>query len=293
MFSRRTDLPFDTDDLGRFLPWLIAFMVYLAILAAAGALILGDVAGKWTQGVTDTLTVQLPPADNARDDDERVQAALGLLRAANGVKSAEAFTRDEIQALLRPWLGETVESGDLPMPRLISVEISRAGGVDIAGLRDALRAVAPGISVDDHRVWLNGLIKAIRSAEFVAATVLVLIALVTVGTVVFTTRAGLGLHKDVIEVLHLNGAQDSYIARQFAVRAFWLGVRGGAIGLALAAPTLFGLQFLGARLQSGLIPDLSMSFGQWLALLPLLPAVAAITTVTARITVLKTLARMV
>ena len=39
MFTRRSDLPLDKDALSRFLPWLIAFMVFLAVLAMANALL--------------------------------------------------------------------------------------------------------------------------------------------------------------------------------------------------------------------------------------------------------------
>ena len=40
MFARRSDLPLDKDALSRFLPWLIAFMVFLAVMAMAGVLVL-------------------------------------------------------------------------------------------------------------------------------------------------------------------------------------------------------------------------------------------------------------
>ena len=62
MFTRRSDLPLDKDALSRFLPWLIAFMVFLAILAMAGMLVLNATASRWDQGIRGTLTVQVMPA---------------------------------------------------------------------------------------------------------------------------------------------------------------------------------------------------------------------------------------
>ena len=55
---------------------------------------------------------------------------------------------------------------------------------------------------------------------------------------VFTARIGLAIHHSVIEILHLLGAQDAYIARQFQVHALWLGLRGGVIGGMAAAVTV-------------------------------------------------------
>ena len=69
MFTNRTDLQLERDTLGRFLPWLIAFMVYLSILALAGMLALDDIALRWEKGISDTLTVQLSPQDNGDNRD--------------------------------------------------------------------------------------------------------------------------------------------------------------------------------------------------------------------------------
>ena len=64
MFARRSDLPLDKDALSRFLPWLIAFMVFLAILAMAGMLVLNATASRWDQGIRGTLTVQVMPTED-------------------------------------------------------------------------------------------------------------------------------------------------------------------------------------------------------------------------------------
>jgi cell division transport system permease protein len=293
MFTRRTVLPFEADDSGRFLPWLIAFMVYLSVLATAGALIFNDLVRQWDRGVAETMTIQLPPSDDAAADDERVLQALARLRATAGVTSANAVTPQEVRALLEPWLGTAVESDDLPLPRLLNVEVDRASGITAKTVADTLRGIVPGVSVDDHRLWLDGMIRTIRSAEVIAALILALIVALTVATVVFTTRAGLGLHRETIEVLHLIGAQDSYIARQFATRALRLGVKGGLIGLGLALPTLALFTVIGGSLQSGLLPDLTLSPRQWGGVLMLMPAVVVIAVITARVTVLRTLARLV
>jgi cell division transport system permease protein len=293
MFARRTVLPFESDESGRFLPWLIAFMVYLSVLATAGALIFNDLVRQWDKGVAETMTVQLPPSADAANDDAMVLKALARLRTTAGVTSANSVSAEEVRALLEPWLGTAVDSDDLPLPRLISIEVDRGTGVTAESVAGALRGIVPGVSVDDHRQWLDGMIRTIQSAELIAALVLALIVLLTVATVVFTTRAGLGLHRETIEVLHLIGAQDSYIARQFATRALRLGVKGGLIGLAFALPTLALFTLIGGTLQTGLLPDLSLGPRQWAGVLLLMPAVVIIAVITARVTVLRTLGRMV
>lgn len=292
MFARRTDLPLDHDALSRFLPWLIAFMVYLAVMAMAGVLLLDTLSARWDQGISDTLTVQIPPSGEGGDDSRRMEGALELLRGMPEVKRAEAIAHERIVKLLEPWLGKTGVTEDLPLPGLVDVELKSGASVDLDVLSRRLQAVAVGATVDDHGVWLNRLVRLIRSVEILALLVLLLIAAATVGTVIFTTRTGLAIHQEAIEVLHLIGAHDSYIARQFASRALNLGVKGGLLGLALAVPTLLGIGALAARMESGLLPELTLTWTDWAALAALPLAVAVIAMATARYTVTRTLTRM-
>ena len=292
MLSQRTDLPLERDALSRFLPWIIAFMVYLAALTLAAVLVLNALAARWDQGASATLTVQIPPAEDAARDQGRLQAVLAVVRAAPGVLAARVIDEEGIMALLEPWLGGLRVAGDLPLPRLIDVDIDADADVDVEGLGQRLAAAVPGASVDDHRVWLDRLIRLIRAVETLAGLALALMGAAAVGTVVFTTRTGLAIHHEVIEVLHLIGSRDTYIARQFAVSALVLGLRGGLIGLALAVPTLLGVGYLGARLEAGLLPDLSLTPGDWAILAGLPPAAAAITMATAALTVTRSLTKM-
>ncbi len=294
MFSSRSDLPLDRDSLSRFLPWLIAFMVYLASLAMAGVMVLNSTAERWNKGMSSTLTVQIPPTPsaNAASDRKRVGQALSILRSTPGVLQAKEIDETAIMNLLEPWLGNSAVGADLPLPRLIDVEINADLEIDMDALARRLTAAVPGASVDDHRVWLDRMIRLIRSVEILAGAVLALIAMATVGTVIFTTRTGLAIHQEAIEVLHLIGARDIYVARQFAGRALALGLRGGFIGLALAVPTLFGISKLARRMDAGMLPDFTMSMGNWAAIASLPVVVAIIAMFTARQTVLRNLSKM-
>ena len=60
MMRRHLDLPLNRDGSVRFLPWIVALMVYLASLALAGTLVVRDVVTRWDRGLTGTLTVELP-----------------------------------------------------------------------------------------------------------------------------------------------------------------------------------------------------------------------------------------
>ena len=291
MLSRRTDFPIHRDSLSSFLPWLIAFMVFLGVLALAGMLALDDLAARWDRGMAGTLTVQAPAEADAADGARRVAEAVRLLTAVPEVARAAPVPAAAVASLLAPWLGGG-EVAELPLPYLIDVELLSGAEVDAEALRVRLAGVLPGVTVDDHRVWLDRILRLIRAAEMLALAVLSLIGLSMIGTVVFTTRSGLAVHREAIELLHLIGAQDTYVARQFAGRALWLGMKGGLMGLLMAGPTLAGLVVLARRVEPELLPEIGVSPLTWglLAAPPL--ATALIATVTARITVVRTLTRM-
>ncbi len=295
MFSRRSDLPLDADLLGRFLPWILAFMVFLAILATAGMIVIDRVTAEWHADRTHTLTVQIPPPDSADVEvsrDPRVVEALRVLRSNGNIARAERIAEDDVAALLEPWLGAGIGGTDLPLPVILDVEAKEGATIDVKSLRERLTKIDSRITVDDHRVWLDRLVRLASAVRILAAAVLGLIGFATMGTVIYTTRSGLAVHRQTIEVLHLIGAQDSYIARQFAWRALSLGLRGGLIGVSLAVPTLGLIGYLGASLETGLLPETAFGVRDWVVLAAIPVAAALLAMVSARVTVLRSLARM-
>ncbi len=302
MFRPRSDLPLEQDAARRFLPWLIVLIVYLAALALAGLMVLSTAASGWGRGLTDTLTVQIPPAASMASKDgvsdansapkARVDRALEVLRATPGVAEAKALSREEMLALLEPWLGSGQFAEELSLPALIDVKLKAHSGVSLEGLAATLDAAVPGATIDDHKRWFGRLILLVRSVELIAGGIVLLVSLAAIATVIFVTRTGLAIHHDVIELLHVMGAHDAYIARQFQFQALDMGVRGGAIGFALAASTLLALGYLSARIEAMLLPSLELNASQWLALSALPFVVALISMITARVTVLRALAKL-
>lgn len=288
----RSDLPVAHDASARLLPWLVAMMMFLATLALAGALTLDSMVGRWTAGLSGTLTVQIPPADVPDETAARVERAVRVLRSLEGIASAEAVTDEALVALLQPWLGTTDLIDSLPVPRLIDVELMDGAAPDLGAMASRVADVAPGAMIDDHRVWLSRLISLANGLRLLAWAVVGLV-MVTVGaTVVHGVRTALDVHRPQIEVLHLIGATDAYIARQFARRALWQGVIGGLGGLCLAAPALWLVGRLTRRLEGGLIPAVDLSVGQ-IGVLCALPLVAGgLSMGVARYTVRRRLARM-
>ncbi len=297
MFGR-ADLALGRDASSRFLPTLLAVMVYLAALAIAGTLAARGFVGTWDARLTGTLTVQVPP-DGTGAGRERLDSVLRLLRVTPGVIAAEPVPRDVASRLLEPWLGADLV-GTLPLPRLVDVRVDPGQPVNLEALRERLENAAAGTTLDDHGRWLADARSVARAVTIVASGVLAVVLLAAVLVVVFAVRTGLAVHRDEIEILHLIGAPNGYIARQFQWYTGRLALLGGVVGAILAIASLVALQVALDRWSldsssvglDGLIALMRLGWQDWVAfaLVPLLIAVIAM--VTARISVLISLARL-
>jgi cell division transport system permease protein len=294
MLTPRYDLPLGTDVTGRFLPWIIAVMVFLATLAMAGAMAVSGLVDRWDTGLSGTLTVEVAPppgADPALGIEEAVAAALEVLRSTPGVAAAEPLSAGQTQKLLSPWLGETALLEDLPVPVLIDVRLDAT--VDLDALADRLARAAPGSVVDDHQAWLDDLLGLARGIELLAAGVVLLVGGAAVGAVVFVARAGLAIHAQVVELLHLMGAPDAYVARQFQRHVLGLAAKGSFAGAALALLTLLLFGFAaGGPGSAALLPAMALSSVQWMVLLAVPLLASALAAAAARFTVLRALMRL-
>jgi len=289
VFSRHSDLPFERDQSTRFLPWIVALMVFLGALMFAAALVVSDAVDTWDSSLTGRMTIQIPENETPGDTIQKLTEAL---QSAKDITSVRIVPDAEARALLIPWLGEGVLESGLPIPSLIDVEIDAGSRIDSVLLQARLAEIAPNVAVDDHRAWLSALIDLARTAEILAFAILALIASAAVVAVIFTTQSGLAVHAAIIELLHQMGARDSYIASQFQLQALMLSLRGGVAGAAAAVIVLLFFGWIGRGIDAAFLPSLSLSLLDWIFLLLVPAGAVTIAMLTARVTVLRTLARM-
>jgi cell division transport system permease protein len=74
--------------------------------------------------------------------------------------------------------------------------------------------------------------------------VLALVAVATVAVIVSATRSAMASNREIIEVLHFVGANESFISREFERHFVGLGVRAGLVGAVSAGLVFFLLPFV-------------------------------------------------
>jgi cell division transport system permease protein len=295
LLRMRTDLPLDRDSTARFLPWIIGFMVYLAMIAATVALLVERATDRWQRDLSSQMTVELPAVvgEDSSARAERIDAAMRQISGTDGVISTRLLDETEVARLLEPWLGDAATELGVPLPDLIAVSLQPGIEPDVGDLRLRIQEASPGAVVDDHAAFNSRAMGFLRTVEVMAITLLALVLAATAGVVAFVARAGLSIHRQIVDILHLVGARDAYVARQFQAQAFRFGFVGALIGSLLGAITLAAAAFWSARGEAA-IGVAFRAFEPWmiwpLALIPV--AAVLIAVVTVRIAVQGALRRM-
>ena len=224
---------------GRALVVVIAIMTFLACLTAGAALLVAHASQAWRSDVLREATIQVKPGPG--DDVESLVAkAVAIATRAPEVESAHAYSKAESEKLLEPWLGAGVDLSQLPVPRLIVVQLRGQRSEDLTTLRSALASAVPEADLDDHRMW-SARLGAMADAVVVLAAALFVLMIVAMGTAIgFATRGAMAGNREIIEVLHLVGASNAFIAKEFQGHFRRLGLHGAMIG-GLAAIAFFAL----------------------------------------------------
>ena len=253
------------------LVFVIAVLCFFACVTAVAALAASRAAGGWTAQLQDSATVLVRPRGGEGADAAAARAA-EVLADVRGVSEARALEKDKAAALLEPWLGKGILADDLPMPRLVTLDLDPGHPPSAADLEAALKAKDVDATVDDHSLWVRDIVRAGVLARAAALGVFALTALAAAAVIAFAARAVLASRREIVEVLHAAGAKDGFIAgllaRRFAGMAFVAGLGGAlpAAGIGAAARLAGGGQ--------GLTPVLPVA---WIDLVTLLacPILAA------------------
>ena len=207
-------------------------MTFLASLTTGAVVPVRSAADQWQEDVERELT---PGARSKRPGHRGRGREDGCNRARlSGIAEVRPYSKDETVHLLEPWLGSGLQFNDLPIPRLIVLRIAPGAAPDLGKLRQSLEEQVAGVSLDDHRSFVARMRAMSGAALLVGIAVLFLVLLATMLSVTFATRAAMVTNQPVIEVLHLIGAKDNFIAAHFQQYFLQLGLRGGLLGGGIA-----------------------------------------------------------
>ncbi len=266
-----------------FVAAVLCFFACLSVIAALGA---DRAARGWAGQLQGSATILVRPSGSESADSaaERAVEALSLLEG-KGVEEVSALEKEKALALVEPWLGPGAKLTDLPLPRLVSVELSRKSPASKDTLERALKVAGVDAEIDDHSLWIHDIVRSGEQARLAAACAALLIALAAAAVIAFATHAGLAARAEIVEILHLSGAEDRFIIALFQNRLAELAAAAGLLGAAAAALVAALARFMGGG--AGLTPVLPIAWSDLLAVAPCPIIAAIIAALAARFTALR------
>ena len=281
---------------GNALMVVIAIMAFLACLTLGGVSMVRATASSWQSQISREITIQITPEDGL-DMGAALVKARDLALTFVGTREGQIMDDSATARLLEPWLGTGLNLEDLPVPRLIVITIDETNPPDFEAMRALLKVEVPQAFLDDHRTWVDRLVQMANTTVLIGSGILILVFTAMVLTVVFATRGALSGNRHIIEVLHFVGAEGSFVAKEFQKHFLKISLKGAAAGGLLAAAFFALASFWQSRSlatpesdqATALFGTFTMGWGGYIGIFATMIVIALLTTITARLTVMRTI----
>ncbi len=275
---------------------VIAIMAFLACLTLGAVSMVRATAGSWQSQISREITIQIKPEEGLDMNGALNKArnlALGFVGTREGTIMDDAAT----SRLLEPWLGSGLDLSELPVPRLVIITIDENNPPDFEAMRAMLKTEIPQAFLDDHRTWVDRLVSMAHTTVMIGLGVLILVFTAMVLTVIFATRGALSGNRHIVEVLHFVGAESGFVAREFQKHFLKISLKGSGAGSAAAAAVFLAAGFWQSRSlatpqsdqASALFGSFSVGMDGYVGILATMIIIALLTTITARMTVIRTI----
>lgn len=270
---RKNEITVEDEDTSVFMYVLSSIYMYLFVVVLAMVMAIHSMVSNWEKDIVGSITVQIMPVE---DEDKKVDTeksrqevnkVLQYMENVSGVKNVHLLDTESIEKLMTPWLGNEVDISSLPIPQLLDVQLDDSVELNYDEITRGLHKLTPNASIDNHRLWLNRLLKFANSLNTLALAVLIMVVVICAFSIYYSARTSLGINMDSIEILHIIGAHDDYIAGQYARSYGKIGFFSGIIGLMFAVPSIILISKYGISTGSGLLNGAGLSQLNWAIML--------------------------
>lgn len=278
MAWHKSDIPLARDDAQRVLPMIIICLVAFVGLLLSLALSLYSSLGEQTRDARSSLQIEIP--FQKEDGAQTIKNVVAFLKGTTGVVDVDVVSPDEMEAMLAPWIGSGVSLEDLQLPTLIDVSTRMQGdtpAINRAELQAKLQRMVMGATVEDRGPWLQHLARGSAVLQWLLVAVSLMLIACIAALIALVARTGLKLHFQTISLLHMFGATDDYILRQFQRHHGVQTGKNAGIGASIALLVYALVGFATNASGSPIMPHIDITFAHLVLLLalPLLTALVA------------------
>lgn len=282
--SRETPLLPVSDAREAALFFVVGALCFLAALAALVSRGTYTAAQAWSVQVKGEITVIMYDTDR-----RSAEAATQAIASRSDVERADLLTREETEEILEPSFGPGGMPEGLPLPLIMAIFSDADAPTLVRDIDAELEARGIGADVSAHSQHARNVTNALGVLRMAGFGAVVLLAATAIAVIAFATHAALLARRDIVEVLHLSGAEDRFIASLFERRFWVLALKAGFAGAIAALGVTAMIVFSASSAEAELLPRLSLDFWDLVILLVTPLAAATAARLAARLTVMRSL----
>lgn len=238
--TRVQEIPFKSLVQNRLVPWIVALMCYLAVLALGLSTYLNDAINRFHHTLEKATTVELSLKHQGfktlraqQNRRERQEKLLHVLEQYSRTGRVELLGTSPLEAFAMPWKAERRDPLFEP-PLLVDVFPKPGQHIDPKALTSYVSHFFPGAQVYKLHPWKQHLKDLAWRLLLTALATAGLVSFVALSIIFFTTYTSLHLHQRTIGILRLIGASNRFIVKRFQTYATFLAFKGGFLGAILA-----------------------------------------------------------
>lgn len=250
------DIPFARDDARGILPMMVACLVGFVCLLLSVSVSLSSQASKANAAASNGFQVVVPLSQI--QNEQALERIIKTVETEPGVQKVALLDHAKMQNLLKPWLGENLLLNTLGVPLLLEVSTKDGAAVNTHALQVKLKEIDQEIAVQAQGPWQRDINRAARTVHVFLLGLAALLIGCVVGMVSLLSRTALKLHFKTVSLLHLFGATDDYIAKQFERNSARLAFRGAMVGVGLAIMAFIVLTNALSGNNNPLLPNLQI-----------------------------------
>ena len=227
--ARKSSLPLRNPQADRSLMAMILLMTFVILMVGASSVYFGRLAGGWEAKLSEIATIEI---DDSKFSLKLQKELESFLDEQEIVSSYEIVPPQEVMNAVSPWLDiEGLEKTDIPLPVIINLSLQSTNTLEVEKLAFSLKAISQDINFQSHQNWLSDALKWANLIRLLSIAIACALLAVLVLALSLLVRDRVVLNRDVIDLLHVMGATDHYILKEFlwhllavALKALILGI---------------------------------------------------------------------
>ena len=278
---------------------LIALMTSLAVIITSIHFSMFSTVGQWKNAIQYQASIEVPTInkDGQKFTEFQIQKnqkrIMGYLKNSHIAQNATIMKQDDVSALLTPWLGEdNTVLDNITIPTVINFQLVDAGKDEVQKLKTNIQTIIPEARIQTHENWLDKFLDIMDGIHILGVMILIITFTATIFVISSSVRARMTIFKDELSLLHIMGAHDKFILKQFFLYLVSICVPACTIGYICASILLSLLSFSLLKSDIAFLPSFTLNISQFIALLIVPLCISVIALIIGAKTVLSEMQKM-